>query len=229
MVTPKAKPAREPSSPGVRPESHTRFKSPLQRSEGSGPRSRAPSTLPPPPFESEAAVPALEWWLDAHMALASELLWLEQLLEAVPPASGVAHAETVRHLVTRTEAVRDALYELYCDAADERMAALVGRTAALEVYVRGAYAWCVHVVGLLAAVINGLRSPVGPDWASAKRTYRQATERYTPPSEPLLQAVRALPIDFTSPIEPLRNLPQDLEQLFDAAADLHATLAKRFA
>jgi hypothetical protein len=238
MVTPKAKAARPRSSPDIpstRIDSHTRFKAPFQqRSDGADLGAGAPSTLPPPPFESEAAVPALEWWLDAHMALASELLWLEQLLDGVPPTSklgpgGGAHGEAVRHLVACVEGVRDALYELYCDAADDRMAPLVRRGAALETQVRGAYAWCTLVVGLLAMVINGLRSPAGPDWGAAKRAFRQASARYTGSSEVLRAAVRILPVDFSSPIEPLRNLPQDLEHLFAAGAELHAALAKRFA
>jgi hypothetical protein len=237
MVTPKAKDARQRSSPDIpstRTESHTRFKAPLpKRSSSADLVAGAPSTLPPPPFESEAAVAALEWWLDAHMALASELLWLEQLLDSVPPTSklgpgGGPHGEAVRHLVASTEGVRDALYELYCDAADDRMASLAGRGGALETYVRGAYAWCTLVVGLLATVINGLRSPAGPDWSTAKRAFRTASERYAGQSEVLRASVRILPVDFSSPIEPLRNLPQDLEHLFEAGAELHAALAKRF-
>jgi hypothetical protein len=172
-------------------------------------------------------VPALEWWLDAHMALASQLLWLRQMLDAVP--SPGAHAEAVNQLIDCTENVRDALYELYCDAADDRMSRLVGRGAALELHVRGSYAWCVRVVGLLATLTNGLRTPAGPDWGTAKRGFRQASERYPGPPESLRDVVRSLPIDFASPIEPLRNLPQDLEQLFGAMGELHAGLGKRLA
>jgi hypothetical protein len=43
------------------------------------------------------------------------------------------------------------------------------------------------------------------------------------------EAIRALAIDFTSPIEPLRNLPQDLDRLIAATEELQAMLAKRFA
>ena len=211
--------------PAVRTESYTRVKPPQQRIDDE--RSGAPSTLPPPPFLSEATVVGLEWWLDAHMALASQLLWLQQLLDTVP--AGGAHAETVRHLVTLTEGVRDALYELYCDAADERVASLVGRGAALERYVRGSYAWCVLVVGLLAMVTNGLRWPAGPDWAAAKRGYRQATEQLQVADDALRAAVAALPIERSSPVEPLRNLAQDLEQLFSAGAELQKALGSRFA
>jgi hypothetical protein len=163
------------------------------------------------------------------MALASELLWLEQLLVAGTEAS--AHLETVRGLMEQTEAVRDALYELYCDAADDRMATLVAPGATLEVHVRKSYAWCTRVVGLLAAITSGLRAPqrTGPDWAAAKACFREASALYAEPAGTLGQAVSALPIDFTSPIEPLRNLSRDLEQLLRAKGELQAALSKRFA
>src|SRR5580704_5280005 len=133
----------------ARTTSYTRFKAPLHRSDSSDGQS-ALSTLPPAPFESEVEVSGLEWWLSAHMALASELLWLEQLLDTEPESG--AHFETVRVLVERTEAVRDALYELYCDAADARVAMLVASGAGFETRVRRSYAWCTRVVGLLAAI-----------------------------------------------------------------------------
>jgi hypothetical protein len=224
MASTKAKaPAEEAPVVTARTTSHTRFKLPL-RSGGAG-----PSTLPPPPFESEAEVPGLEWWLNAHMDLASELLWLEQLLDASVPESG-AHVEAVRGLAAKAEAVRDALYELYCDAADERVAPLVGAEALLESRVRVTYAWCRRIVATLAAITSGVRShgDIRPDWAVVKSGFRRAAELYTPASDALRQAVRDLPIDFTSPIEPLRNLPRDLEQLFASVDELHAALTKRF-
>ena len=58
---------------------------------------------------------------------------------------------------------------------------------------------------------------------------RLLTERYPAPQDALCAAVRGLSIDFASPIEPLRNLPQDLEQLFAAMGELHAALGKRLA
>lgn len=207
-----------------RPSSHTRFKSP--RSVGSDPH--APSTLPPPPFESEAEVPRLEWWLTAHMGLASELLWLEQLLDTLP--EGGPHTGTMLRLVSHVEAVRDALYELYCDAADERMAPLLGPDAVLETRVRLSYAWSTRIVGVLAAITSGLRArgEAGPDWAAARTGFRLAEGFYPQPSGELRDAVRSLAIDCGSPIEPLRNLPQDLEQLFATIEALHFTLEKRF-
>jgi hypothetical protein len=224
MGSTKAKaPDEETSVVTARTSSYTRFKLPLR---SGGP---APSTLPPPPFESEAEVPGLEWWLNAHMDLASELLWLEQLLAASIPESG-AHVEAVRGLAAKTEAVRDALYELYCDAADERVTPLVGAEALLETRVRVSYAWCTRIVGMLAAITSGVRAhgDIGPDWAAVKAMFRQAAELYAPASSALRQAVVELPIDFASPIEPLRNLPRDLEQLFATVDALHAALAKRF-
>jgi hypothetical protein len=206
-----------------RTSSYTRVKSPLRGGERS-----VLSTSPPPPFESEVEVPGLEWWLGAHVGLASELLWLEQLLDAIPEAG--AHVETMRRLVGHAEAVRDALYELYCDAADERVAHLLGSEAPLEERVRLSYAWCTSVVGVLATVTNGLRArgDAGPDWAAAKAAFRHAERLYRERSNELREAVRSLPIDFASPIEPLRNLPQDLDQLFTSVEELHTTLAKRF-
>jgi hypothetical protein len=228
MVANKAKTRRDSSRLMQVPRtiSHTRFKSPTQRQDDSTAGSGAPSTLPPPPFENEVAVRALEWWIDAHMALASELLWLQQLQD-VPPDSDL-HRQTISALSVRVEAVRDALYELYCDAADDRMAPLLGPEAALERYVRDCYAWCARVVGLLASVMGGLRSEGGPDWAGAKADFRVAAAQYVTLSPLDLAAARALTIDFSSPVEPLRNLPEDLDRLVDTVRELHATLEKRF-
>jgi hypothetical protein len=228
MVANKAKAARDGSRfrEAPRTVSHTRFKSPTQREDESTVGSGAPSTLPPPPFENEVAVRALEWWIEAHMTLASELLWLQQLLDG--PSEGDLHRQTVSALAAQTEAVRDALYELYCDAADDRMAPLLGSEAALERYVRDCYAWCARVVGLLASVMAGLRLEGGPDWAGAKAEFRLAAVQYVTLSPLDLAAARALRIDFGSPVEPLRNLPEDLDRLVDTVRELHATLEKRF-
>jgi hypothetical protein len=162
------------------------------------------------------------------MGLASELLWLEQLLEG--DADGGSHLGTMQRLVSDVEGVRDALYELYCDAADDRMTSLVAREGALESLVRQSYAWCKSVVGFLAAITCDLRArgEAGLDWPAAKAGFRESEGLRPEPSAGLRDAVHALPIDFTSPVEPLRNLPQDLEQLFASIEVLHSTLAKRF-
>jgi hypothetical protein len=159
------------------------------------------------------------------MGLASELLCLEQLLDAL--YDDAAHTETMRRLTAHTEAVRDALYELYCDAADPRMALLVGPGAPLEKQVRGTYAWCLRVVALLTSVTSGLGAG-SPDWSAAKAEFREATRSYVEPNESLRDGVRGLLIDFSSPVEPLRNLQQDVEQLFATTTELQTTLAKRF-
>jgi hypothetical protein len=161
------------------------------------------------------------------MSLASDLVWLEQLLE-VGTAGASGHAGTIRRLLAQAEAMRDALYELYCDAADERLASLVMRGAMLEEYVRASYAWCARVVALLASITNGLRVSSGPDWSAVKAGFRTAEERYVAPVDALRDAVRQLPIDYASPVEPLRNLPHDVDALFAASRELHQTMAKRF-
>jgi hypothetical protein len=162
------------------------------------------------------------------MGLASELLWLEQLLEAV--GNDGAHLGTMQRLVSHVEAVRDALYEVYCDAADERLMPLVAGEAPLESFVRLSYAWCKSVVALLAAITYDLRArgESGVDWPAAKAGFREAEGLLPMPTAVVRDAARALAIDFTSPVEPLRNLPQDLEQLFASIDALHSTLAKRF-
>jgi len=230
MTSGKAKAPRQTPTEGPAPSrsaSHTRFKSPIQRAEPpTSPGVHAPSTLPPPPFESEAEVQGLEWWLGAHMHLASDLLCLEQLVEGF--AEGGAHPETLRRLTAQAGEVRDALYELYCDAADPRMASVVASGGALEQHVRGRYAWCTRIVAVLTAIADGLRKG-GPDWGTIKAGFRDAAECYAGPSDVLRDAVRGLLVDFASPVEPLRNLPQDLEQLFGSAERLHETLASRFA
>jgi hypothetical protein len=219
-----------------RPSSYTRFKAPL-RTGVSGGEGLGPSTLPPPPFESEAEVRGLDWWLTAQMDLASELLWLEQLLDGMPDGGPhVTHVGTMRRLVSHVEAVRDALYELYCDAADERMAPLLGPEAPFESYVRLSYAWCTCVVGVLAAITSGLRTrgDAGPDWAAAKAGFRRAEQLYPRARgdgrvhDDIHVALRGLGIDFGSPVEPLRNLPHDLEQLSISIEEARTTLAKRF-
>jgi hypothetical protein len=182
--------------------------------------------LPPQPFWNETSVAGLEWWLDAHMALASGLLWVGQLLDTVLAAD--AHGDTVGRLVAHTDSVRDALYELYCDAADGRISTLLGRGAALEHYVRGSYAWCTPVVGLLATVTSGLRAEGGPDWAVAKAEFRASGAHYPVVPPTLHDMLHELPIDFTSPTEPLRNLPLDVEHLVTAMAELHGMLATHF-
>jgi hypothetical protein len=159
------------------------------------------------------------------MGLASGLAWLDQLLDG-----GVtgAFAATVRGLTAQAEAVRDALYELYCDAADERLRDWTQPGAPFEVQVRGSYAWCASVVTLLGAITNGLRSEGGPDWSAAKALFRDVERKYTRPSPALKEAMSALQLDTKNPVEPLRRLPQDLGRLLVESEALQSALAARF-
>jgi hypothetical protein len=170
------------------------------------------------------------------MGLASELVWLEQHRDGGaegPPSSGMreGHFETIRGLADQTSAVRDALYELYCDAADPRLRTVLtpgAPGAALEHHVRRSYDWCGRVVALLGRITTALRTPEGPDWNSAKSEFREATKLYPADGDTVRRAIEALGIDYSSPVEPLRRLPSHLEQLLDSSAVLHWTLAKRF-
>jgi hypothetical protein len=218
------------------PLSHGRLRAFLQRTDAES-GAQGPNTLPPPPFENEASVQGLEWWLDAHMSLASELVWLEQNSDAGvdgPPSSGQreGHFEALRSLAEQASDVRDALYELYCDAADPRLSVLLAPDAAgapLEAYVRTSYDWCGRVVKLLGRITTDLRAPGGPDWNVAKSAFREAARHYPGDGDAARTAVQGLPIDYSIPVEPLRHLPSNLEQLLESAAELQSRLAKRFA
>ena len=163
------------------------------------------------------------------MGLASGLAWLEQLLDTAP--EGDAHAETVRTLAAHAEAVRDALYELYCDAADDRrLAPLVAPGTLLERQVAGSY-WLVRPRG--GTPRHGdqrvARAAAGPDWAAAKAEFRSRRSTTRSRSRRCGRSSWRLDVDFTSPIEPLRNLPAHLDELFAATEELQSTLATRFA
>jgi len=170
-------------------------------------------------------------WLDTHMSLASQLLWLEQQIDSEGPPSSATregHLLPIRALVAGVATVRDALYELYCDAADPRLAPLVQPEAPLDAHVRKTYAWCALVVALLSRLTTDLRTDAGPDWNVAKTDYRSAARQYPGAGEDLRAAVGLLPIDFKSPVEPLRALPADLDALLVGAATLESALATRF-
>jgi hypothetical protein len=227
-----------PSTPPPRLASYTRVKSPLQRTDERteiDEPAAPPSTLPPPPFSHEMSVQGLEWWLEAHMGLAADLAWLQQLLDADLEGESpeawrrvAAHADTVRRLGAHADSVRDALYELYCDASDDRVGGLLGSGAPLEQHVRCIYEWCRRVLAMLGALVNSLRAG-GPDWAVAKSQFRSASAMYVGRSEALRAAIAELAIDTSSPVEPLRTLPGDLEVLFDVTGELQGALSKRFA
>jgi hypothetical protein len=228
MASKKAKdiPESERSEPSVpTPHSGFRVKAMLRRS---GAHAHAPSTLPPPPFETEAEVAGLEWWIQAHMALASDLLCLEQFLDAAPEARST-HAEAVRQLSGPCDAVRDALYELYCDAAHPRTADLEGFLPALKPHVYESYSWCAAVVGLLTQIAAQLRTEAGLDWDAAKAGYSALAEKLPRSLDGVRSGLAALPsIDFASPVEPLRNLPENLVHLAHSIAALDEALTKRF-
>jgi hypothetical protein len=73
-----------------------------------------------------------------------------------------------------------------------------------------------------------LRSGATPSWTEAKAAYHETSHLYPGSGDAVLGAVKALGIDFTSPVEPLRSLLHDLEQLLAGMHRLHDGLAKRF-
>jgi hypothetical protein len=163
------------------------------------------------------------------MALAADLHCLAQVLDSAPEVR-LTHADAVRQLSQLCDSMRDALYELYCDAAHPHAADVAGFLGALEPSVRESYGWCSSVVSLLTQVASELRAEPGPDWSAAKATYKAVSEKRPRTSpEAARSLVCKLAIDFESPVEPLRNLPVNLDHLADATAGLDEALAKRFA
>jgi hypothetical protein len=161
------------------------------------------------------------------MALAADLLCLGQALEVLPEARAT-HADALRQLSAHVAEVRDALYELYCDAAHPRTGDLPGFLGGLEPHVRQGYAWCGAVVALFVQIAAQLRAESELDWEAAKASYRAAVEKLPRFALGLRTAVYDFGIDFTSPVEPLRNLTVNLDQFAGAVDALDDALAKRF-
>jgi hypothetical protein len=65
--------------------------------------------------------------------------------------------------------------------------------------------------------------------SSAKAAYRAVAEKRPTSADEPRSLIGALGIDFASPVEPLRNLPMNLDHLASATATLDEALAKRFA
>jgi hypothetical protein len=161
------------------------------------------------------------------MGLASDLLCLGQALDVLPEGRAT-HADALRQLSAHVAEVRDALYELYCDAAHPRTSDLHGFLGSLEPHVRQAYAWCGAVVALFLQVAAQLRAESALDWEAAKAAYRAAVEKLPRFALGLREAVYGFGIDFTSPVEPLRNLTTNLDQFAGTVDALDEALAKRF-
>jgi hypothetical protein len=203
--------------------SHLRFKTPARREELGDPETweggPPPSTLPPAPFEREADVSGHEWWLDAHMNAAANVLHLEQLLDVVMDSADVLAVDRARGLIARLGDVRDALYELYCDAADARMEAETAADSQLAEYIALLYEWCAKVNDRVVTVASAMKS--GPaDWSALAGATPSPSLFAEGVHRALRDRVQAVGVDFANPVEPLRNLPKDVEHMFVAAGAL---------
>jgi hypothetical protein len=212
--------------------SHLRFKTPARREELGDPESwegeggPPPSTLPPAPFERESDVADHEWWLEAHMNAAANVLHLEQLVDVVMDSADVLEVDRVRSVIARLADVRDALYELYCDAADPRMHAGTSAASPLTAYIARLYEWCALVNDRLAIVTSSLRHAAA-DWGALVSAPMPTALFEESTRSAVRTRVHASGVDFTSHVEPLRNLPKDVEQMFIAAVELRAALRAR--
>lgn len=200
---------------GHRPLSYLRFRMRVESSDGG-----SVSTLAPPPFENETDIASLEWWLEAHMSLAGGQLCVEQALavHATPPdrASGTAPAQSANAVSNSLESLRDALYEMYCDAADPRLHELASTDAALGRYVRTIYVVIEDVVNFM---LDGeATTPL------RKMRARQLADTIAlvPPLDHTW--IAKLAIDSNNPLEPLRHLSRDVTVLSAAVRDVAQAL-----
>lgn len=175
-----------------RPVSYVRF-----TMRGEGANGESVSTLPPPPFENETDIASLEWWLEAHMSLAGGQLCVEQALDA-RDASATAVSLSL-------ESLRDALYEMYCDAADPRLHELASIEAALGRYVRTIYVVIEDVVSFMldGASVRHDRKARASQLADAIVLLPELDDAW----------IARLEIDANSPLEPLRHLSRDVAAL----------------
>jgi hypothetical protein len=203
-------PAGTPGAPRRPTQSYTRL---ARLSEAP-----LPSTLPPPPFARETDVGGIEWWLDAHMHAVSSLLCLEQTL-----TTRTEQDAPVEDALDALGGVRDALYALYCDAGDPRLAPLVQSSGVLHGYVRAIYAWLRRVLDGLRAQARGAPTFATKRLQQAERTLVAAT---TTAGDELDAAIASLPIDDASPVDPLRNLRADVAEAFTACAWARATVRR---
>ncbi len=213
----------------VRTTSHLRFKSPTRRDDSASDSISwmggfTPSTLPPAPFENEADVSGHEWWLDAHMNAAANILCLEQLVDVVMDSADVLALERVRALITRLGDVRDALYELYCDAADPRMRGSSTPDGPLTKYITELYALSDLVNDRLATITTAMRTD-SADWTLLALTLDAGAPLFTEDARRAVrESVHGLGVDFSNHVEPLRNLPKDVEEMFLAALALRSEI-----
>jgi hypothetical protein len=177
-----------------------------------------PSTVPPPPFARETDVGGIAWWLDAHMQAVSSLLCLERTLATL----GDQNAALVEAL-DALGGVRDALYALYCDAGDPRLAPLLGKAGVLGGYVRAIYLWLGRVLDALRSRVRGAPMLVTRRLQNAERTLVAATAAA---GDALDAAIASLAIEDESPVDPLRNLRTDVAETFTACAWARATVRR---
>ncbi len=168
------------------PESHSRFRAPA----------KVASTIPPAPMARHADLEAVEWWLDAHMALASNLLCLEQTAEEP------SHVPVLGDL-------RDALYELYCDASEPRMRPALEMDQPLPAYIKAVYELADSIL-------------TGHPRADASRSFALFDAATGGLGERAASVLQAIPMEADNPVEPLRFAIHHLEDVLRLVDRLRA-------
>jgi hypothetical protein len=168
--------------------------------------------MPPRPLPTEAELAPLEWWLDAHMNVASNLLCLEQM----------RGADSIDTFLAPLGELRDALYELYCDSGDPRMRALQGADSALAAYVSGLYALCDEILEALS-VVSAMRSD-HPDLVQITADMKLRCAAFAQASSQLpdraATALASVEVDDTNAVDPLRNVGEHFQDVVRAAGVL---------
>jgi hypothetical protein len=185
-----------------------------------------PSSIPPAPLPSASSLAGLEWWIDAHMTVASNLLCLEQMLDKCETAGGSnsdPHVVFVARSLAPLTDLRDALYELYCDASDVRMRPLTTLGGPIAMYVCALYAACDEILealmGLVSETLRG-KPRVADAVAEAEERCKAFASASSELSEGASRALARIAVDLTNPVDPLRSAAQNLQNAIEAAARL---------
>jgi hypothetical protein len=149
------------------------------------------------------------------------LLCLENTLEQMSyDRSANAAADTLRTRIQELTDVRDALNDIYLDAAEPAFAPLFGAEAPLTAYIKGVYLWCNEVTGALTELSNALRV-LQPDWFELRQRIDRAGMWY----------FDGLPREIRPELERHQvraDFAEEIEQLFFAAIYLAQGLDKKF-
>jgi hypothetical protein len=183
------------------------------------PSSVPPPSLPPPlpPRARPTIGPLLDELGHGLLNLTMSLHCVQHELDSDIEAFT---AEAMRARVFEVLDVSNALEQVYLDAADVRVAAMLQPDAALAEYLRGVLAWSQGIVRAFDDLVGGLKKGT-PAWALFDRRLADAATFYF---DDLAESVRLELIDRGLGATAIQ---QHVEQLVWAASALQLTLCPR--